>query len=156
MNNITKLSVSIGLTLLTGVIGSLFTSSAVNGWYLTLEKPVLNPPSWIFGPMWTLLYIMMGVAAFIIWKKGWSRRDVKLALLIFGVQLLLNAGWSIIFFGLRSPGWALLELIVLWFIILWMMVIFYRISKPTIYLILPYLIWTGFAGYLNYAIWSLN
>ncbi len=156
INNVTKLSISIGLALLTGVIGSLFTSSAVNGWYLTIEKPALNPPSWIFGPVWTLLYVLMGIAAFIVWKKGWSRRDVRLALFIFVFQLFLNASWSIIFFGLKSPGWALLELIILWFVIIWMMIVFYKISKSTIYLILPYLLWISFAGYLNYAIWSLN
>lgn len=156
MSNLTKLAISIGATLLAGTIGSLFTAPAVTGWYEILEKPALNPPSWVFGPVWTILYVLMGVAVFLIWKKGTDRRGVKIALWAFAVQLSFNVAWSAIFFGLKNPGLALVEIIILWLAIVWMILTFSKVSKAATYLVLPYLLWVSFATYLNYAIWVLN
>lgn len=156
MNNTLKLIIAIGVSQLAGLIGSIFTISSIPTWYTTLIKPTLNPPSWIFGPVWTLLYTLMGVAAFIIWKKGTTHPAVRKALFIFGIQLVLNALWSIIFFGLQNPGWAFLNIILMWVSIVWTIVVFYNIQKNTIWLLLPYIIWVSFAAYLNYSIWILN
>ena len=156
MNNTIKLIIAIVISELAGIIGSIFTVSAIPNWYATLAKPTFNPPSWIFGPVWTTLYALMGIAAFLVWKKGLDRRDVRKALLVFGLQLVLNASWSIVFFNLESPAWALINVIALWLAIIWTMVLFYKISKPTIWLLLPYILWVSFAAYLNYSIWTLN
>lgn len=139
-----------------GIVGSIFTFSAIPTWYAALTKPTLNPPSWVFGPVWTTLYALMGIALFLIWQKGPNRKDVRKALTVFGLQLALNALWSIVFFGLHSPGWAFLNIVLMWLSIVWTMVLFYKISKPALYLLLPYLLWVSFAAYLNYSIWILN
>ncbi|MGB0757357.1 MAG: TspO/MBR family protein [Patescibacteria group bacterium] len=153
---ILKLILAIGISQLAGIIGSLFTASSIPNWYATIERPALNPPSWVFGPVWTTLYALMGIAAFLVWKQGWEKKKVKIALGMFGVQLFLNSIWSIIFFGLNNPGWALVDIVLLWFAIVWTMVVFYKISKPAMYLLVPYILWVSFATYLNYAIWALN
>ncbi len=161
VNNFFKLVIAIVVSELAGIIGSFFTVSAIPNWYSTLIKPALNPPAWVFGPTWTTLYALMGIAAWLVWKR-WDQGDpstrlrVKTALTIFGLQLFLNAIWSIIFFGLHSPGWALVDIVLLWLAIVWTMVVFYKISKPAAYLLIPYLLWVSFAGYLNYSIWMLN
>ena len=139
-----------------GVVGAFFTASSIAGWYAGIAKPALNPPAWVFGPVWTALYALMGIAAFLVWKKGLERRDVKIALGIFLGQMVLNALWSIIFFGLKSPVWALIDIIALWLAIAWTMVVFYKISRPAAFLLLLYILWVSFAGYLNYSIWILN
>lgn len=165
--NVIALVVAIGVSELAGVIGALFTSSAIPVWYVTLQKPSWNPPSWLFGPVWTTLYALMGIAAFLVWsattrgidgriKHGWRRRDVRAALTVFGVQLMLNALWSIIFFGLHSPMWAFVEIIWLWIAIVATMVVFAKISKPAVWLLVPYVLWVSFAGFLNYTIWILQ
>lgn len=141
---------------LAGIIGAVFTVSAIPAWYAALQKPLLAPPNWVFGPVWTGLYLLMGVAAFLVWRKEPQRPSVRPALAIFGIQLVLNAVWSVLFFGLRSPAWALAEIVFLWFAILWTMLVFYKISKPAAWLLLPYILWVSFAVYLNYAIWTLN
>lgn len=156
MKNALKLIIAILVSEAAGGIGSLFTASSVGGWYADLAKPALNPPGWVFGPVWTTLYALMGVAAFLVWKNGWGWKKVRVALGVFGIQLVLNAAWSIVFFGLHSPGWALVNIIVLWLAIVWTIAVFYRISKPGAYLLLPYLLWVSFASYLNYSIWMLN
>lgn len=151
-----KLILAIIICELAGIIGSIFTTSAIPTWYTTLAKPVLNPPSWVFGPVWTTLYLLMGIAVFLIWKKGLDRKDVQKAIYIFGTQLVLNTIWSIIFFGLQSPLWAFVDIILLWLTILWTMITFYKISKPAMWLLLPYILWVSFASYLNFMIWILN
>ncbi|MDP4009173.1 MAG: TspO/MBR family protein [bacterium] len=151
-----KLVVAIGASLSAGIIGSVFTAPAIPGWYAGLVRPALNPPSWVFGPVWTTLYVLMGIAAFLVWRNGWERKEVRAALEVFGLQLLLNASWSVVFFGLQSPGWALVNIIALWFAIVWTMVLFYTISRPATYLLVPYILWVSFATYLNYALWILN
>ncbi len=156
MNNTLKLIVAIVVSELAGIIGSVFTTPSIAGWYAGIVKPVLNPPAWVFGPVWTTLFALMGIAAFLVWKKGLDRKDVKIALSIFIGQLVLNTLWSIIFFGLHSPGGALIEIMFLWLAILATIIAFAKISKPAACLLLPYIIWVSFAGYLNYSIWQLN
>jgi tryptophan-rich sensory protein len=141
---------------LAGAIGSIFSISAIPTWYATLAKPALNPPGWIFGPVWTTLYLLMGVAAFLVWRKGWERKDIKIVLSIFGGQLVLNALWSIIFFGLHSPAWAFVDIIAMWIVIVATIATFAKISRSAAWLLAPYILWVSFALYLNYAIWRLN
>jgi translocator protein len=154
--NPSKLLVSILLCQLAGVIGSVFTRSSLGDWYLLLEKPFFNPPSWIFFPVWTGLYTLMGISLYIVWGKGVQRPEVKLGLLLFGLQLGLNTLWSFLFFGLRSPYYAFIEIIFLWLAIFLTIFQFRKISKTASYLLLPYIIWVSFAAILTYYIWILN
>jgi len=178
-NNIFKLIVSIVICELAGVIGSVFTASAISGWYAGLAKPALNPPNWVFGPVWTLLYLLMGISLYLVWKNNWKVENHILegerkpwnylserfwtgswqkgnVIAIFGIQLILNILWSFIFFGLKNPGLAFFEILALWFAILYTIINFYRVSKASAYLLLPYILWVSFAGYLNYSIWQLS
>lgn len=139
-----------------GIIGSLFTAASVATWYQTLTQPELAPPSWVFGPVWTTLYALMGVAAFLVWRHGWRRADVRWALLVFALQLAVNVLWSLAFFGLQSIGGALVVIAVLWFLIIYTMILFSRHSKTAAWLLAPYLLWVSFASYLNYAYFLLN
>lgn len=138
-----------------GILGSVFTASSVKGWYLTLTKPAWNPPSWVFGPVWITLYALMGIAAGLVWNQ----RDVpgaKLALFIYGMQLVLNALWSVLFFGLKNPGLAFVEIIVLLISIVVTTVLFFKINPLAGALMLPYIAWVAFASYLNFTLWQLN
>jgi tryptophan-rich sensory protein len=150
------LTVAIVGSELAGILGSVFTASSVSTWYTTLERPALNPPGWVFGPVWTTLYALMGIAAYLVWKKGFGRKDVRVALGIFGVQLVLNTLWSILFFGMQNPGAAFIEIIFLWFAILATIIAFAKISKLAAWLLMPYILWVTFASYLNFSIWILN
>jgi tryptophan-rich sensory protein len=156
IKDIISLIVAVSLSLLAGIIGSFFTFNSIQEWYQFLEKPALNPPNWVFGPVWTSLYILMGVALFLVWKKGWKDKKVKIAINIFLIQLVLNALWSILFFGLQNPLLAFMEIVILWILIVVTMEKFYHISKPAMGLLIPYLLWVSFAGYLNASIWLLN
>ncbi len=158
VSNFFKLVIAIVVSELAGVIGSVFTISAIPTWYAGLVKPALNPPAWVFGPAWTTLYALMGISLFLIWKSDPSvaPKERRRGGILFFVQLFLNAAWSIIFFGLQSPGLALVDIALLWFAIVWTIVMFYKISKQAAYLLVPYLLWVSFAMYLNYAIWTLN
>ena len=156
LNNFLKLVIAIVVSELAGVIGSVFTISSIPTWYSTLQKPSFSPPNWIFGPAWTTLYFFMGVAAFLVWRHGVERKEVKTALAIFGGQLALNTLWSIIFFGLHNPFWAFVEIIILWLAILLTIVSFYKVSKTAAYLLLPYILWVSFASVLNFSILVLN
>jgi len=151
-----KLVVSIVACLAAGAIGSAFTRSAIPTWYAALEKPLYTPPNWLFAPVWTLLYIMMGVAAFLVWRRGLGSRNVRIALIVFLVQLVLNALWSVMFFGLESPVFGLIVISVLWVAILATIIVFFRISKVASVLMWPYLLWVSFAAVLNASIWLLN
>jgi len=151
-----KLIVSIGVCILGGVAGSFFTSGAINSWYIHLKKPVLNPPSWIFAPVWTMLYIMMGVSAYLVWRKGLGNDHARLAMSLFLMQLILNFLWSPIFFGMRSALYGFIIIILMWIAILATIILFYRISKVSAYLLVPYIVWVSFATYLNGAILYLN
>ncbi|HLP44178.1 MAG TPA: TspO/MBR family protein, partial [Candidatus Nanoarchaeia archaeon] len=121
-----------------------------------LNKPALTPPSWVFGPVWTILYVLMGVALFFVWNEGWNRGGVRIAVSVFGVQLVLNTAWSLIFFGAKNPGAALIEIVLLWISILFTIILFSKISKRAGVLLVPYIVWVSFAAYLNYGIWTLN
>lgn len=151
-----RLIVSIALTLCAGLVGSVFTAPQIPGWYAGLAKPALTPPSWVFGPVWIVLFILMGVSLFLVWREGIERPDVRVALLVFGVQLVLNVLWSVLFFGLQSSFLAFLEIIVLWCAILATIVLSARVSKPAAWLLVPYLLWVSFAAYLTWAVWTLN
>jgi tryptophan-rich sensory protein len=157
MNNKIKLTISLIAPQAAGLIGSIFTASSVTGWYSTVTRPELAPPNWIFGPVWTTLFVLMGIALFLVWKKEDSqKKKVKLALQLFVAQLVLNTLWSVIFFGLQSPGWAFVEIIFLWISITLTITVFTPISRLAAWLLVPYLAWVSFAAYLNYSIWVLN
>jgi tryptophan-rich sensory protein len=156
IKDIVKLVISIIACLAAGAIGSIFTRQAIPTWYATLEKPAFNPPNWLFAPVWTLLYIMMGIAAFLVWRRGLENRQVRIALIVFLVQLVLNALWSVVFFGLESPLYGLIVIAALWVAILFTVLKFYRISLTASVLLWPYLLWVTFAAVLNVSIWLLN
>ena len=151
-----KLAASIIICLSAGAIGSIFTISQVNSWYLTLNKPFFNPPSWVFSPVWTTLFILMGISLYIVWNKGIERRNVKQALYIFGIQLILNVSWSAVFFGMENLLGGLIVIILLWIAIFITIIRFKKISKPAAYLLIPYIAWVTFAGLLNLVIWIIN
>ena len=151
-----KLVISIVVSQSAGLIGAFYTTPSISGWYQTLAKPELAPPNWIFAPVWTTLFFLMGIAAYLIWKKGLVRQDVKVALGFFVVQLILNTLWSIIFFGAHALGWALLDIVLLWLAILATTLSFWKISRVAGSLMIPYLLWVSFAIYLNYSIFILN
>ncbi|WP_421696145.1 TspO/MBR family protein [Aestuariivirga sp.] len=136
-----------------GIFGGLVTADSVGSWYSTLAKPSWNPPSWLFGPVWTLLYIMMAVAAWLVWR---TKDRVGPALTLFFVQLALNVAWSLIFFGARSPGMALVEVVFLWAAVLLTMLAFFKRHTIAGWLFVPYLAWVSFAAFLNLTIWQLN
>jgi translocator protein len=125
-------------------------------WYQTIQKPTWNPPNWIFGPVWTTLYVMMGIALWVVWKEDTSRELKIIAFVLFAVQLLLNFFWSFIFFKLEQPGWAFAEIVVLWVAILATIFAFGQVNKAAAWLLVPYISWVTFAGILNYTIWRLN
>ena len=154
--DIVSLVVAVVIPLVVGGLGGIATASAIPTWYQGLNKPAWNPPNWVFGPVWTLLYVLMGVAAWLVWRQGWDNPQVRMALAIFGVQLLLNLFWSLIFFGLRSPGWAVLEIVILWGFVLATTVQFYRLDSIAGLLLIPYQLWVTFAAVLNAAVWQLN
>jgi tryptophan-rich sensory protein len=156
MHTISRLVISVAVPLAVGFLSGFATSSSVAAWYPTLVKPSFNPPAWIFGPVWTVLYVMMGVAAFLVWRHGLERDGVRAALVAFAVQLALNGLWSILFFGLRSPGWALVEIAVLWLAIAATVWLFRKVDLAAALLMLPYWAWVSFAAALNAAIWWLN
>lgn len=155
MNSIWKFALSFVFPLLAGGIGGIFTSKTVEGWYRELEKPPFNPPGWVFGPVWTALYLFMGYSLFLVWSKE-NATGKKLALVVFGVQLILNVLWSAVFFGAEQLGWALFVILFLWLAILGTIILFYPISKTAAWLLVPYLAWVTYAGILNWQIWRLN
>ena len=141
---------------LTGLIGSFFTGPAITTWYAGLAKPSFTPPNWLFAPVWISLYFLMGIALYIIIREDCKEKKIKNALYIFAIQLVLNASWSIIFFGLNTIFIALIEITILWIAILLTIIFFYKISKTASILLLPYLAWVSFAVALNFSIWQLN
>lgn len=147
---------SILICLAPGIVGGLFTVQAIPQWYSTINKPFFNPPSWIFGPVWTVLYLMMGIALFLIWKEKSEKKLKQKAIIIFVVQLFLNAAWSPAFFGLHSPLLGLAIIIPLWVSILLTIRYFGKISKNAAFLLAPYILWVSFATVLNFAIWWMN
>lgn len=142
----------LGLCFAMASLGVIFTPGE---WYATINKPAWNPPGWVFGPVWSALYTMMGVAAWLVWRQGGWKQQRK-ALLAFLVQLGLNALWSPLFFGLHWPGVAFAEILLLWVAIAWTITVFVRVHRPAAWLLLPYLAWVSFAAVLNCTLWRLN
>lgn len=156
MKNWVKLIVSILICQMAGVIGSIFTFSSIPTWFATIKKPFFMPPNWVFGPAWLILYTLMGISAYLIYEKGIKKKNVRSALIIFAAQLVLNSLWSILFFGLQSPFLAFVEIIPLWFMILFTIIKFYQIDRTAAYLLIPYILWGSFAVILTYHVWVLN
>lgn len=178
-DKIIKFFVSIIICQSAGAIGSAFTISEIGGWYATLNKPFFNPPNWIFGPVWSFLFLLMGISFYIVWEKKFSvkvlakEKELKIwnhfskklwvgswkeenVVVIFFLQLVLNILWSVVFFGMHSPATAFFEILMLWFAIFYTIINFYRISKIASYLLIPYILWVSFAVVLNCFIWILN
>jgi len=137
-------------------LGSIATTPQIATWYSGINKPFFNPPNWIFGPVWTLLFAMMAVAAWLVWEKGWGKKEVQLALLAFGEQLALNVLWSFLFFAWHALWTAYAGIIVLWFLILLTILRFYKINRTAAWLLVPYILWVSFASFLNLAVALLN
>ena len=170
-NNFFKFVIAIAVSEVAGIIDAFFSTPSIAGWYAGLAKPALNPPAWVFGPVWTTLYVLMGISLFLVWKQHpyilenvMVLRVWRWAIVLFFIQLVLNTFWSIIFFGstlltingLNNIGIALVEIVFLWLAIFATIIAFYKISKPAAWLFVPYILWVSFAIYLNYAIWILN
>lgn len=162
LKNVWRLIAAIAVCELAGIVGSFFTAPEIPTWYSTLAKPMLNPPDWVFAPVWTILFALMGVAAFLIWSAyakasdGQAKRTIKIALGVFLGQLVLNSFWSIVFFNWHSLSGAFAVIILLWLAILTTIIYFAKISKATFWLLLPYIVWVSFAAYLNIGLWMLN
>ena len=156
MKKILQLIVSVLICQSAGLIGSFFTTPAIPTWYATLQKPSFSPPNWIFAPVWLTLYILMGIALFLVWQKRGEHKSAKPAIILFLVHLVLNAIWSILFFGLQNPLLALIDIAILWLMIVILTYQFWQIKRPAAYLLLPYLAWVTFAMILNFTIWQLN
>lgn len=179
MGNSFKLIISIVICELAGVIGSVFTAPGIPFWYAKLLKPSLFPPNWVFAPVWTILYFLMGISLYLAWKNGWQIKNQLIktrrkawnpwserlwsgdwqkinVIVIFWLQLFLNILWPLIFFSVKLPLLAFFEILMLWLAIAYTTINFYRISKISAYLLLPYLLWVSFAAYLNFSIWLLN
>lgn len=156
MNKASKFILSVIIPLAVGGLSGYLTSGEIKDWYRTVEKPVFNPPDFVFGPVWTALYIMMGIAFVLVWKAGAESGRKRKAMTLYFLQLLLNFLWSLIFFGAHEIGWALVEIALLWVTIILTINAFRKISSLAAWLLVPYLCWVSFAAVLNFAIWKLN
>ena len=156
MGKTAKLILSIVISLGVGFIGSFFTSPAIPTWYAGLIKPSFSPPNYLFAPVWTILYILMGISFYLVWQKGLKNKKVRAALTVFAAQFLLNAIWSPIFFGAKNLFWALIVIIFMWIYIVKTILAFRKVSKTASYLLYPYLAWVSFATMLNFSVWMLN
>jgi benzodiazapine receptor len=157
MNKFTKILIFVATCLAVGYLSGTVTRSSVTTWFPTLIKPSFNPPAWVFAPVWSFLYIIMGVAAGRVWSHiDFKREEVRNALIFFIIQLTLNAAWSLVFFGLKNPLLALIEIVLLWLMIYETYIKFAKIDKIAGYLFIPYLLWVSFATVLNASIWWLN
>ncbi|MBC7419019.1 MAG: tryptophan-rich sensory protein [Pedobacter sp.] len=150
------LFLNIALTLGIGSLGAWATAGGVKNWYPTINKPSFNPPSWLFAPVWTTLYILIGIAAYLVWQRRKSVPHFPRTIAIYLIQLILNLAWSFIFFYMHEIGFALAEIILMFMMILFNGLYFYRISKWAGFLFIPYLLWVGFATFLNYSIFMQN
>ena len=155
MKKIVKFLISIFIPLIIGFLGSFFTSSSVNTWFTTINKPSFNPPSFLFAPVWTTLYILIGLSFYLVWEKNFGKEKQKV-IGVYSLQLFLNLLWSLLFFGLQNPLLGLINIIVLWLVILANIILFFRVSKKASYLLVPYLLWVSFATILNFSIFILN
>ena len=155
LKNILTLLLCIAFPILVGALSGYITNSAILGWYANLLKPSFNPPNYLFAPVWTALYLLMGISLYLIWQT-YSSKLRSTAIFAFCLQLFLNFCWSIIFFSFKRPDFALIEIILLWVAILYMIISFGRLNAKAAYLQLPYIFWVSFAVLLNEAIWWLN
>jgi len=156
IKDIVGITIAALICLLAGAIGSLFTYPAIPTWYAALNKPFFSPPNWIFGPVWTALYIMMGASAYLIWKKRKESIEAIKGLVIFAGQLFLNGMWSVVFFGYKDLFFGLLVIVLLWALILMCIIQFNKLSRNAALLLVPYIVWVSFATLLNAAFWLLN
>ena len=148
--------ISIMIPLMVGAIAGFFTGESVNSWYVNVNKPSFNPPSWLFAPVWTALYLMMGIAFCLGWKAAVTDELKKQAMTLYAVQLFINFIWSFIFFYLQQPGWAMVDFVLMWIMILLTVIWFGKIAPVAAWLLVPYICWVSFAALLNYSIWKLN
>ena len=155
MSTLVKLIISILASFAAGGVGSLFTFKSIPTWYAQLKKPRYTPPNWAFGPVWTTLYILMGISVFLVWQRI-STNSAVLAFILFWIQLALNAFWSIIFFGMKSKGGGVVTIILLWLLILATIITSFRVSSWAGALLIPYIAWVSIASYLNIGVWWLN
>lgn len=155
MKKILQFLAFLALPLIVGGFAGFATSTGVSSWYVTLEKPFFNPPNWLFGPVWTILYTLMGVSSYMVWRSAKSAFQ-RMGMDLYFTQLALNFTWSFVFFAFQSPGWALINIVLLWIFILYMIIYFIRTKPVAGYLQIPYLLWVSFATLLNGAIWWLN
>lgn len=151
-----KLILSIILIEIIGSLGAIATTPAIPGWYASLIKPFFTPPSWVFGPVWTSLFFLMGFALYLVWQEGLEKRPVRLAVYTFSIQMILNVLWSFLFFGMQNPLFGLIEIIILWFVIIITIFKFFKVSRPAAYMMIPYICWVTIATALNLAVWLLN
>lgn len=156
MNKFLKFLLSVGICILAGGLGTIFTVSSISTWYTTLNKPAFSPPNYLFAPVWTILYILIGISLYLVWKKGIKTKKSREAVYTFGVQLFLNAVWSPIFFGYKNIFLALIVIILMLFFIIKTIVLFAKIDKKAAYLLYPYAAWVSFATILNFSVWFLN
>lgn len=160
LKNLWLFLLSFGSASLAAYLGSLLTTPNIDGWYASINKPSFNPPNYLFAPVWTVLFILMAIAFFLVLKEclseGRDKKYFRSAYLSFGAQLVLNVYWSFLFFFVHEPSLAFFGLLSLWSMIIVNIYYFYKIKKASAYLLLPYLLWVTFAGVLNFAIWSLN
>ncbi len=154
--NYVRLLISLAIPLVIGSLGSLFTLPNITSWYVGLNKPLLTPPNWVFGPAWTTLYILIGLALYLIWMSDVDAKIKKRAFGIFGLQIFLNFLWSILFFQFQLVFLAVLEILLLWVVILWNIIEFSKIRREAAWLMVPYLMWVSFAAYLTVGVWLLN
>ncbi len=163
MRQVIAIVISLAASAAVAGIGGLATSRGLGPWFDALRKPSWNPPSWVFGPVWTVLYVLMAIAAFLVWRAGFAagardevRRRAAAALVVYGVHLVFNALWSWVFFAWRSPGWGVIEIGALWCLIIATIVMFARIRPMAAWMLFPYAAWVSFAAFLNFTIWRLN
>lgn len=149
------LLISLAICLGVAQIGSLLTRPEISNWYASLAKPTWNPPNWVFPVVWTTLYVMMAVAAWLVWNAA-GFAGARSALRLFAIQLALNVVWSALFFRMHQPGWAFVEILILWVLILATVIAFWQVRQASAWLMIPYLAWVGFAACLNFTIWRLN
>jgi len=154
--DIARFFVSIFICQFAGILGSIFTTPEIPTWYASLKKPPFTPPSWVFAPVWVTLFTLMGMSLYAVWRKRLGRHDVRRAVTFFGIQLALNILWSVVFFGMRSPLYGFVIIVLLWVTLLATIVMFYKISKTAGVLLIPYFLWGSFASILNLSILVLN
>ena len=142
------------MPLVAGVIGGILTAPAVASWYVLVEKPIWTPPNYVFGPVWTLLYLLMGLSAYLVWQQ--KRPERMFALKVFFVHLVINVLWSVVFFGLHSPLYGLVVIVALWAMIVWLITLFVNQSRAAAWILVPYLLWVTYAASLNLGVFFLN